>query len=147
MVAPILRLRGTVEGESYALFIARGLTQQGVEEDRAIREYLDPVTIDFIEALHGALAESFPTLTYAHSAWGYQFALGALLHFLSDQRVARLSNNVNTAGDPAVEPQLIAFIVHGLRGMAQAFVEVAPAAVATFAAPAQPEGVSAAVVA
>ena len=125
MVVPVVRIRGNAQGESYALFLTRGVTQQGIEEDRAIREFLDPVSAEFISALHGALAQEYPGVTQAQAAWGYQFALGTLLHYLSDQRVGRLSNGVNTAGDPAVEKQLVAFIVHGLRGAAQSFVAAA----------------------
>ena len=148
MVSPVLRMRSTEAGESYALFIARGVTQQGAEEDSAIREHLDPVSSEFVDAIHALLSESYPLFTYAHAAWGYQFALGALLHFLSDQRVARLSHGVSTAGDPALEPQLIAFIVHGLRGMAQSVgVAVAPVATAatTAAVPNAAEGTTEAV--
>ena len=122
MIVPIVRLRASAQGESYALFVARGLTRQGVEEDRAIRQFIDPVAAEYITALHRALAEEYPRFTHAHAAWGFQFALGALLHFLSDQRVERLSNGANAAGDPAVETQLIAFVMHGLRGAAQSFV-------------------------
>ena len=125
MVVPVVRIRGSAQGESYALFLTRGLTQQGVEEERAIREFLDPVSAEFIAALHGALAHEYPGFTHAQAAWGYQFALGALLHYLSDQRVGRLSNGVNTAGDPSVEKQLVAFIVHGLRGVAQSLTPTA----------------------
>lgn len=122
MVVPVVRMRSSAQGASYALFLTRGLTQQGLEEDRAIREFLDPVSAEFITALHGALAHEYPGFTHAQAAWGYQFALGALLHYLSDQRVNRLSNGANPPGDPAVEPQLVAFITHGLRGAAQSFV-------------------------
>lgn len=121
MVVPVIRIRGSAQGESYALFLTRGLTQQGVEEDRAIREFLDPISAEFIAAFHGALARDYTGFTQAQAAWGYQFALGALLHYLSDQRVHRLSQGVNSAGDAAVEKQLVAFIVHGLRGAAQSF--------------------------
>ena len=125
MVVPVVRMRASAQGESHALFLTRGLTQQGIEEDRAIREVLDPIAAEFIAALQGALAHEYPGFTQAQAAWGYQFALGALLHFLSDQRVNRLSNGVNTAGDPSVEKQLVAFILHGLRGAAQSFVTAA----------------------
>ncbi len=121
MVSPVVRMRANPEGDTYALFVARGLTQQGAEEDRAIRQYFDPVAAEFIQALRSELVQTSPGFTQAHAAWGFQFALGALLHYLSDQRVARLSGGVNVAGDPLVERQLIAFIVHGLRGMARAF--------------------------
>ena len=125
MVVPVVRMRDSDQGESYARFLTRGLTQQGVEDDRAIREFLDPVSVEFISALHGALAHEYPGFTQAQAAWGFQFALGAILHYLSDQRVGRLSNGVNTAGDPAVEKQLVAFILHGLRGFAQSFTAAA----------------------
>ena len=121
LVSPVVRMRANPAGDTYALFVARGLTQQGAEEDRAIRQYFDPVAAEFIQALQSELAKTHPGFTQAHAAWGFQFALGALLHYLSDQRVARLSGDVNAAGDPLVEHQLIAFIVHGLSGMAQAF--------------------------
>jgi AcrR family transcriptional regulator len=122
MVEPIVKLRSSPEGASYALFVTRGITQQGVEEDRAIREYFDPVAAEFIDAIHLALADEMPGYTHAHAAWGFQFALGALLHYLSDQRVERLSNGVNVAGDPSVGQHLIVFIVAGLRGAAQSFL-------------------------
>lgn len=126
LVAPAIRLRMTPEGQSYALLVTRGLSQQGAEEDHAIREFFDPMANQFIDAMHVALRDELPGITRGHTAWCYQFALGALLHHLSDQRVERLSQGVNVAGDPAVLRQLVAFIVHGVRGAARAFVEAAP---------------------
>ena len=122
LITPVSQSRDTPEGQSYALFVARGLTQQSIEEDKSIREYFDPLAVEFIEAMHGAMTEDFPDLTQAQVAWCFQFALGALLHYLSDQRVVRLSQGVNVAADPAVAPQLHAFIVNGIRGAAQSFV-------------------------
>ena len=126
MVIPITEMRATPAGESYALFVTRGLTQQSVEEDRSIREYFDPLTAEFIDAIHQALNAEGINIDQPQAAWCYQFALGALLHYLSDQRVVRLSNGVNVAGDPAVMPQLIAFIVNGIRGAAQSFAAPKP---------------------
>ena len=122
MIVPVTRARGTPEGESYALFVTRGLTQQSVEEDRAIREFFDPITAEYIDAICGALAPNFPSITHAQAAWCYQFALGSLLHYLSDQRIVRLSKDVNTVADPAVARHLQAFIVTGIRGAARSFV-------------------------
>ncbi len=127
MIFPVIQARGTPEGESYALFVTRGLTQQSAEEDRAIRQFFDPITAEFIEAIHDALRADTPEITQAQAAWCFQFALGALLHYLSDQRIVRLSGDVNTAADPAVAQQLKAFIVSGIRGAAQSFVAPAPA--------------------
>lgn len=128
LITPVSQSRDTPGGQWYALFVARGLTQQSIEEDKSIREYFDPLAVEFIEAMHGALAEDFPDLTRAQVAWCFQFALGALLHYLSDQRVVRLSNGVNAAADSAVAPQLHAFIVNGIRGAAQSFVALADVA-------------------
>ena len=122
LITPVSQSRDTAEGQSYALFVARSLTQQSVEEDTSIREYFDPLALEFIAAMHGALAEDFPDLTSAQAAWCFQFALGSLLHYLSDQRIRRLSKGVNMVADPAVAPQLRAFIVNGIRGAAQSFV-------------------------
>ena len=121
MVVPVTQMRTTAAGESYALFLTRGLTQQSIEEDRSIREYIDPITGEFIDAIHHALSAEGLALTQPQAAWCFQFALGAMLHYLSDQRIVRLSNGVNVAGDPAVMPQLIAFIVNGVRGAARSF--------------------------
>lgn len=128
LVIPSVSLRSTPEGLSYALLVTRGLSQQGVEEDRAIREFFDPLANEFINALHDALQVEIPTISRAHAAWCYQFALGSLLHYLSDQRVERLSDGVNVAGDPAVTRQLTAFIVHGVRGAAHSFADAAACA-------------------
>lgn len=133
LVGPAVRLRTTPEGQSYALLVTRGLSQQGIEEDHAIREFFDPLASQFIDALHGALREDVPSITRPQAAWCYQFALGSLLHHLSDQRVERLSQGENIPGDPAVAPQLVAFIVHGVRGAAKAFAEAPVAKTATTA--------------
>ena len=122
MVVPVTQMRSTPAGESYALFVSRGLTQQSIEEDRSIREYFDPITSEFIDAFHHALTTEGLAITQPQAAWCFQFALGSLLHYLSDQRIVRLSNGVNVAGDPSVMPQLIAFIVNGVRGAASSFL-------------------------
>ena len=76
-----------------------------------LRDFFDPLARAFTDALAAAL----PRATRAQAAWGYQFALGALLHHLSDTRVARLSGGANRPGDPAAAPLLNAFITGGLR--------------------------------
>ena len=124
-IAPVIRLRASPEGEYYALLMTRGLTLQSEEEDKIIREFFDPLAKAFIQAFHQVLAVEFPGVTTAQVAWGYQFALGALLHHIGDTRVHRLSGGENHPSDPAAMPQLVAFIAHGLRG---AIRQVRPAA-------------------
>ena len=115
-IAPVIRLRASAEGEYYALLMTRGLAHQSEEEDLIIREFFDPMAKAFIDAFHTTLAAEFKGVTRAQVAWCYQFALGALVHHISDTRVHRLSQGENRPSDPAVMPQLIAFIAHGIRG-------------------------------
>ncbi len=110
-VGPVLKLRASPEGEYYALLVARELYHALEETDRVLRAYFDPMAHAFIDALQEAL----PHATRGQVAWCYQFALGALLHHLSDDRVKRLSKGENQPNDPAAAPLLVQFIVGGFR--------------------------------
>lgn len=123
-IAPVIRLRASVEGEYYALLMTRGLSLQSEEEDAIIREFFDPMATAFIDAFHRTLAQEYPGVSHAQVAWCYQFALGALLHHIGDARVERLSKGKNRASDPAAMPLLVSFIANGMRG---AIREILPA--------------------
>jgi len=110
-VAPVLRLRASMEGEYYALLVARELFYATEVTDRVLRAYFDPLAIAFIDALQRCL----PQANRGQIAWCYQFALGALMHHLSDVRVQRLSDDQSTPNDPAAKPLLVNFIVGGMR--------------------------------
>ena len=110
-VAPVIRMRSSPEGQFYAQLVGRELAYHGEESDRVLRDFFDPLAHRFIDALHHAL----PHGSRADAAWGYQFALGALLHHLVDVRVERLSLDINRANDPAAAERLVRFIVGGLR--------------------------------
>lgn len=118
-IGPVVRLRASPEGEYYALLMTRGLALQSEEEDAIIREFFDPMARAFIEAFHTTLAAEYPGIAQAQVAWCYQFALGALLHYVGDSRIHRLSNGENHPSDPSVMPQLVAFIAGGMRGAMQ----------------------------
>ncbi|MCF8207936.1 MAG: TetR family transcriptional regulator [Rhodoferax sp.] len=123
-VVPVVRLRASAEGEYYALLVARELSNRTEEADQVLRDYFDPMATAFIDAIHQAL----PNTSRAMAAWGYQFALGALIHYLSDVRVERLSNGMNRAADPLAAGWLVNFIVGGLRAAFVAPGTGAPAA-------------------
>lgn len=110
-VDPVLRLRASPEGECYALLVARELAYASPEADEVLRRWFDPLAHAFIDALHGAL----PRGTRADAAWAYQFALGALLHHLSDHRIERLSRGAAQPNDPAARERLVRFIEGGIR--------------------------------
>ena len=109
--APVLKLRASAEGEYYARLVAHELYRASQESERVLNEFFDPLAHAFIDALQAVL----PHATRGQVAWGYQFALGALLHHLSDERVARLSLGQSQPGDPAAAPLLVNFITGGLR--------------------------------
>ncbi|MFP8780343.1 TetR/AcrR family transcriptional regulator [Hydrogenophaga sp. RWCD_12] len=110
-VKPVIRLRHSEEGFYYAQLVGRELAYGSAEADRVLREFFDPMAHRFIAAMHAAL----PHASLGDVAWGYQFALGALLHHLVDDRVVRLSQNQSRAGDPEASDRLVRFIVGGLR--------------------------------
>ncbi|MBT9553229.1 MAG: TetR family transcriptional regulator [Hydrogenophaga sp.] len=110
-VNPVIRLRHSEEGHHYAQLVGRELAYGSQEADRVLRQFFDPLAHRFIVALQAV----FPHASLADVAWGYQFALGALLHHLVDDRVTRLSQGQCEAGDPAAAARLVHFIVGGLR--------------------------------
>ncbi len=117
-ITPVLRLRASEEGEYYALLITVGLSmQQGSAADSVLREFFDPMADAFIGVLHETLRADTPHVTRSTVAWCYQFALGALLHHISDVRVDRLSMGANKPNDSVAAPMLVDFIVHGIRGV------------------------------
>jgi AcrR family transcriptional regulator len=112
-VSPIVRLHQHPQGRYYALMAARDLAVPTPEADSAHREFFDPMAHAFIDAMM-SLA---PHATRGQVAWGYQFMLGALLHYLTDRRVERLSGGENRAVDPEAKAQLLVFIGTGLRAL------------------------------
>lgn len=110
-VEPVMRMRASSEGEYYALLVARELAYRTPDADRVLADYFDPMAHAFIDALHDAC----PGSSRADVAWAYQFALGALIHHMSDSRIERLSRGENTPGDPLVTPRLIRFITAGVQ--------------------------------
>ena len=66
-----------------------------------------------------AVQSLYPGRTRGEVTWCYQFMLGAMLHFLSDVRVERLSRGQNKAADPARKDTLLAFVAAGFRAVLQ----------------------------
>jgi len=110
-VEPVLALRASEEGKSYALLVARELMYSSPEADRALREFFDPLAHAFIDALN----EVFPHSSRVEVTWCYQFALGSLLHHLSDTRAPRLARKPSLRCGPAAKALLVSFIVGGIR--------------------------------
>ncbi|MCD2341886.1 TetR/AcrR family transcriptional regulator [Ideonella azotifigens] len=112
-IGPVVALHGSPEGQYYALMAARELALPTAESDKAQREFFDPLAHAYLDALQVL----FPGSSRGQVAWCYQFMLGALLHFLSDTRVARLSKGENQPADPAATPHLLRFVTAGFRAV------------------------------
>ncbi len=121
-VEPVLTMRASPEGEFYALLVGRELAYAAGAADRVLRDFFDPLAHAFIDALHAAR----PGVSREQAAWAYQFALGALLHHISDQRVHRLSRSANRPNDRQAAPLLMAFITAGLDAALQPRIDHHP---------------------
>ncbi len=109
-VEPVLRMRASSEGEFYAQLVARELAFRSPETSRVLADFFDPMAHAFIDALHAAC----PGASRPRAAWAYQFALGSLMHHISDFRVLGLSRGKNKLVDPAAGAMLIDFISSGI---------------------------------
>ena len=114
-IAPVVALHAHPEGRWYARMAARDLAAPTPESDRAAREFFDPMAHHFIDAVQAL----YPRRTRGEVTWCYQFMLGAMLHFLSDVRVERLSRGQNKAADPARKNTLLTFVAAGFRAVLQ----------------------------
>lgn len=109
-VRPVLVQRASAEGEYYAQLVGRELARQTPETHRVLTEFFDPLAHSFIDAIHAAR----PGHDRARAAWAYQFALGALLHHITDHRAPTLSRGCNQVCGPDAAPLLIEFITAGI---------------------------------
>lgn len=112
-VQPVLAQRASGEGEYYAQLVARELGFQTPEATRVLTDYFDPLANRFIDALMAVR----PGHGRARAAWAYQFALGALLHHISDTRVGRLSGGLSQPNDSQAAPLLIRFLSAGINAV------------------------------
>ncbi|SFV05539.1 TetR/AcrR family transcriptional regulator [Pseudoduganella namucuonensis] len=113
-VGPVLKLAQSVDGDNFLRMVSRGMTEQLSEDEKVIQELFDPLAHAFIDAMASVL----PHVSRGTVAWCYQFALGALLHHVTDRRIERLSRGENRRDDfGATQPMLVKFIVHGIRGV------------------------------
>lgn len=123
-VEPVLRLASHPDGRNFLRMVTRGMTDQLEEDEKIIQELFDPLAHAFIDAL----CEVLPHVSRGTIAWCYQFALGALLHHVTDRRVERLSHDENRHDDYQTSgPLLVKFIAHGIRGVCGPVPAGAPA--------------------
>lgn len=115
-VLPVLQVAADPERRNFLRLLSRSMNDNLVEDDPMLRELFDPLAHAFIAAMQAAL----PQARRGQVAWCYQFALGALLHHVTDRRIERLSLGDCVPGDvEGAGPLLVAFITQGMRGACQ----------------------------
>jgi AcrR family transcriptional regulator len=109
---PVLQVAAQPAGRDFLRLLSRGMSDQLEEDEPIIRELFDPLAHAFIDAI----ALAMPGATRSQAAWCYQFALGAVLHHVNDQRIGRLSLGQNRPGDASTAgPLLVQFIAAGMQ--------------------------------
>jgi AcrR family transcriptional regulator len=112
-VLPVLAVAADPGRRNFLRLLSRGMNDHLAEDEPMIRELFDPLAHAFIDAMHAAV----PGATRSQMAWCYQFALGAVLHHVTDLRIERLSLGENRPGDgETAGPLLVAFLTQGIRG-------------------------------
>ena len=112
-VLPVLEVARQPEGRYFLRLIQRGMSEQLREDEALIRDMFDPLAHAFIDAL----ADAVPGATRGTAACCYQFALGSLLHHVTDRRIEGLSCGEFEPCAPEVGPWLVRFICGGIRGV------------------------------
>jgi len=112
-VGPVLAMHASPQGQYFAVMAARDLAAPAPDADRLERKFFDPMAHAFIDALLAAC----PGASRGQVAWCYQFAIGAMLHFLlSGERAARLAHGEIGVDDPEARTLLLRFIASGFCG-------------------------------
>lgn len=110
---PVIEIRAMEESRPFAVFVARAVWDNTAEVQAAIETHYDPVAFELI----AALARSLPDRSLHSLIWAYEWALGALLMHVADNRVARLSKGKLLPGDASMLDSLIDFIVAGITSL------------------------------
>jgi AcrR family transcriptional regulator len=112
---PVVRLHGSASGDSFSLLVARTAWDPGPEATAIIERFYDPLVRAFVKAMRVAL----PGYTERRLLWAYEYAVGALLMYVADKRIERLSGGRATAGDPAMFDDFVRFVSAGFYAMSR----------------------------
>lgn len=113
---PVVRLHGTASGDSFSLLVARTAWDPGPEATAIIERFYDPLVDAFLDAMGMAV----PGAPRGRLLWAYEYAVGALLMYVADKRIERLSGGTATAGDPAMFEPFVRFVSAGFHALVQA---------------------------
>jgi AcrR family transcriptional regulator len=113
-IGPILAMRSNDEESPFAILFARASWDSSAEAKEAVKRFYDPIAF----AVLLALTRLLPNRSYTDLAWGYEWALGAFLMHLANDRVESVSRGRVTSADLGSKTEnLIHFICAGLRSI------------------------------
>jgi len=110
---PVVRLHGSASGDHFSLLVARTAWDPGPEAMAVIERFYDPL----VEAFLDAMAAALPHCPRPRLLWAYEYAVGALLMYVADKRIERLSGGSASPGDPAVFEDFIRFVSAGFHAL------------------------------
>lgn len=110
---PVVRLHGSASGDHFSLLVARTVWDPGPEAMAVIERFYDPLVEAFVDAMAAAL----PQCPRPRLLWAYEYAVGALLMYVADKRIERLSGGSASPGDPAVFEDFIRFVSAGFHAL------------------------------
>ncbi len=106
---PVITLRGSEAGDVFALLVARTAWDPGPEATEIIERFYDPLARVFVAAMERAL----PGVARDRIIWAYEYAVGALLMYVGDKRIERLTQGRARSADPALCDDFVRFISAG----------------------------------
>jgi AcrR family transcriptional regulator len=113
-IGPILAMRSNDEEAPFAILFARASWDSSAEAKEAVKRFYDPIAF----AVLLALTRLLPNRSSTDLAWGYEWALGAFLMHLANDRVESVSRGRVASADVGSKTEnLIRFICAGLRSI------------------------------
>ena len=112
-VVPALEVARDPKRRNFLRLIQRGMDEQLAEDEELLGTLFNPMAHAFIDAFTAAM----PGASRGDAACAYQFALGALLHHVSDRRIEVLSRGEYLPCDLQAQALLLKFITAGIRGV------------------------------
>jgi len=110
---PVIRMRTNDAGEAFSLLVARTAWDPGPEATAIIERHYDPLARAFIEVM----SEALPDCPHDRILWTYVYAVGALLMYVGDKRVERLSQGRVAVADPRLCDDFIRFVSAGFHAL------------------------------
>ena len=114
-IEPVVDMRSNREQAPFAILTARAAWDSSEEAKAAVNRFFDPIAFAVLRSLTWLLPDRDP----ADLAWGYEWALGAFLMHLGNDRVESVSQGQAVIGDIGSQTEaLMRFVCAGLRSIA-----------------------------